>query len=37
MEEGESREDQSEWEEGILNNFKTTTGRQLLRGFFSGS
>jgi len=37
MEERENREDQSELEEGILNNFKTTTGRQLLRRFISGS
>jgi len=37
MEERENRKDQGELEERILNNFKTTTGRQLLRGCFSGS
>jgi hypothetical protein len=37
MEERENREDQGELEERILNNFKTTTGRQLLRGCFSES
>jgi hypothetical protein len=37
MEERENRGDQGELEERILNNFKTTTGRQLLRGFFSES
>jgi hypothetical protein len=37
MEERENREGQGELEETILNNFKTTTGRQLLRGFFSES
>jgi hypothetical protein len=37
MEERENRGDQGELEERILNNFKTTTGRQLLRGCFSES
>ena len=37
IEERENREDQAELEERILNNFKTTTGRQLLRKFFSES
>ena len=37
MEERGNREVRGELEEGILNHFKTTTGRQLLRGFFPGS
>jgi len=37
MEERENTDDQRELEERIQSSFKTTTGRQLLRGFFSGS
>ena len=37
MEERENKGDPDQWEDGILNHFKTTTGRQLLRGFISGS
>ena len=37
MEEREDREDQGELGDEIQNKFKTTTGSQLLRGFFSGS
>ncbi len=37
MEEQENRADPGQWKNEILNNFKTTTGRQLLHGFHPGS